>query len=109
MLIIREKGKDVLILCKGPKQELDDTTLSAEAQYPIDFKQSGKRFVLSLQDNGSNGFLFVKACKLKIKNTEIKDYALCASNVSRDFTINNMKKTGLKEVLNFFSVDFNPI
>ena len=48
---------------QGPKQELDDTVLSAEAQCPIDFNQSGKRFVLSLQDNGSNGFLFVKACK----------------------------------------------
>ena len=46
---------------------------------------------------------------MKIKNTEIKDYALCSSNVSRDFTINNMKKTGLKEVLIFFSVEFNPI
>ena len=44
------------------------------------------------------------------QNTEIKDYALCSSNVSRDFTINNMKKKrGLKEVLKFFSVDFNSI
>ena len=30
-------------------------------------------------------------------------------NISKGFTINNMKKTGLKEVVNFFSVDFNPI
>ena len=26
------------------------------------------------------------------KNSEIKDYALCSGNVSKDFTINNMKK-----------------
>ena len=30
-------------------------------------------------------------------------------NVFKDFTINNMKKTALKGVVNFFSVDFNPI
>ena len=31
-------------------------------------------------------------------------------NVSKRFKINNMKKkTGLKGVVNFFSVDFNPI
>ena len=27
----------------------------------------------------------------------------------KDFAINNMKKTGLKGVMKFFSVDFNPI
>ena len=30
-------------------------------------------------------------------------------NVSKDFAVNNMKKTGLKGVVNFFSVDYNPI
>ena len=86
--------------------------LTAEVKYPINFTQSGKRFVLSLQYNGSNCFLFVNATKvyqLKAKNSEIKDYALCLGNVSKDFIINNMKKTGLKEVAKLFSFDFNPI
>ena len=40
------------------------------------------------------------------KNSGIKDYALCLGNVSENFTINNMKrKTGLKGVVNFFSVN----
>ena len=39
----------------------------------------------------------------------MKDYAMCLGNVSKDFTINNMKKTRLKGVVIFFSVDFNPI
>ena len=26
------------------------------------------------------------------KNSEIKDYTLCFGNISKDFTINNMKK-----------------
>ena len=37
---------------------------------------------------------------------------MCLGNISKDFTINNMKKkkkkTGLKEVVKLFSVDFNP-
>ena len=30
--------------------------------------------------------------QVKAKNSAIKDYALCLGNVSKDFTINNMKK-----------------
>ena len=45
----------------------------------------------------------------KQKNSEIKDYALCLGNVSKDFTINNMKKAGLKGVVKCFFIDFNPI
>ena len=78
MLILRVK--DILILGEGPIQVLDDTTLAAEAKYPTNFKQSGKRFVLSLNCNESNSFLFVNATKVyqfKAKNSKIKDYALC--------------------------------
>ena len=42
------------------------------------------------------------------QSKEIKDYRLCLGNVSKDVTMNNMKKTGLKGVVNFFSVEFNP-
>ena len=109
---VDNKGKDILILGEGPTQGLDDTKLTAEAKYPINFTQSGKRFVLSLHYNGSNSFLFVNATKVykfKAKNSKIKDYALCLCNVSKDLTINNMKNTGLKGVVKFFSVDFHPI
>ena len=34
---------------------------------------------------------------------------MCLGNILKDFTINNMKKSGLKGSVNFFSVDFNPI
>ena len=30
------------------------------------------------------------------KNSEIKDYALCLGNVSKEFVTNNMKKAGLQ-------------
>ena len=32
----------------------------------------------------------------------MKDYALCLVNILKDFTINNMEKTGLKGCANFF-------
>ena len=106
------KGKDILILGEGATQGLDDTTLTAEAKYPMTFIQSGKRFALSLHYNGSNSFLSVndtKVYQFKEKDSEIKDYALCLGIISQDFTINDMTKTGLKGVVKFFSVDFNPI
>ena len=68
----------------------------------------------SLHYNGSNSFLFVtttKICQFKANNSEIKDYALCLSNTSKDFTNYNLKKkkkTGLKGVAKFVLVDFNP-
>ena len=109
---IDNKGKDNLISGEGPTQGLDDTKLTAEAIYPITFTQPNKRFVLSLHYNGSNGFLFVDATKIyrfRGKDSEIKDYALCLGNISKDFTINNLKKkTGLKGSVKFFSVDFDP-
>ena len=58
---INNKNKDNLIVGRGPTQGLDDTTLTAEAKCPINFR---KRFVLSLHYNGSNSFLFVNATKI---------------------------------------------
>ena len=109
---IDNKGKDILILGKGPTQGLDDTTLIAEAKYPINFTKSYINFVLILHYNGSDSFLFVGARKIyqfKAKDLEIKWYPLCLDNISKNFTIDNMKKTGLKGSVNFFSVDYRPI
>ena len=96
---VDNKNKDISILGEEPTQELCDTTLRAEAKHRINFTQSGKRFVLSLRDNGNNSFLFVNATKIyqfKAKDSEIKDFTLRLGNISKDFTINNMKKNRLK-------------
>ena len=60
---IDNKRKDILILGEGPTQGLDDTTLTAEAIYPINFRQPNKRFLLSQHCNGRNSFLFANATK----------------------------------------------
>ena len=102
---VYNKGKYILILDEGLTQGLDDTILTAAAKYPVNFTQSGKRFVLTLHYNRNNSFLFVNATKVYQFN-----YTLCLSNISKHATINDMKKeTGLKGVVKLFSVDFNPI
>ena len=86
--------------------------LTAEGKQPINFTQSGKRFVLSLHYNESNSFSFVNVTKVyqfKAKNSEIKDYSLHLGNISKIFAINTTKNVGLTEAVNVFSVNFNPI
>ena len=53
-LDIDNKKKDILILGIGPAQGLDDTRLSAEAQYSINFSRSNRKFCLSLHYNEGN-------------------------------------------------------
>ena len=102
---IDNKNKDIFILGEGPTLGLDGTTLTAKAKYPISFTQLEKWLLLSLHCNGSNSFLFVNATKIyqfKTKDSETKDYVLHLGNISKDFTINNMKKNRVKRNCNFF-------
>ena len=92
---IDNKNKNILILGEVPAKGLDDTTLAAEAGYPIKFTESEKRFVLSLHYNRSDSSLFVNATKVyqfNAKDSEIKPYPLYLGNISNYFTIDNMKK-----------------
>ena len=53
---IDNNRKDILILGKGPTQGLNDTTLTAEIQYSINFTRPNIKFCLSQHYNGSNSF-----------------------------------------------------
>ena len=86
------KNKNILIVGRVSTQASNDTTLTAEAKYPINFMQSWKKIVLSL----SNSFLFANATKLyqfKAQDSDVKDYALSLGNISKDLSINDIKKT----------------
>ena len=101
------KNKDVLTFGKGKTKGLDNTSLTAEAEYFINFSRSERKFCLSLHYNGSNSFLFVNATKIhqsKAKGSEIKRYPLCLGNISKDVSVDNMKKIGY---VYDFSVDYN--
>ena len=85
---IDNKNKGILILGKGPTQELDDTTLTTEAQYSIDFSRSNKKNYLSLHYNRSNSFLFINVtqiCQFKVKYCEVQKHILCLGNISGKF------------------------
>ena len=55
---VHNKDKDILSLGEA------DTTLRAEAKYPISFTHQNKRFILSLHYNLIKSFLFVNATKI---------------------------------------------
>ena len=86
--------KDILILGKGPAWGLEHT-LSAEKMYSINFTEKNKKLCLSLHYNNTNSYLFVNGTKIitfKSKNTEIHPYPLCLGNISKDWSVYNMKK-----------------
>ena len=104
---IDNKKRDILILGEGPTQGLDDTTLTAEAEYSNNFSRLHRKFCLRLRYNGSSTFLFdnyTKMYQFKQKYSEIKRYPLCLGYVSGDFCMkkheqkNNNNKKKIKWV-----------
>ena len=60
--------------------------------------------------NEANSYLFVNSkeiVKFKAKDSEIVASPLCLGNISRDWSINNMKRTGLNGYVYEFSVNYN--
>ena len=65
-----------------------------------------------MQHNGLNSYLFVNGTNIiefKAKDSSIVAHPLCLGNISKDFSVDNMKKTGLKGYFYNFSVDYNTI
>ena len=84
--------KDILILSKGPTHRLDDTTLTSEKECSMNLTEEKKKFCLTLHYIGSNSFFIgncVEISKFKAKDEEIN---ACLENVSKGFSVDNMKK-----------------
>ena len=108
---IDNKKNDILVLGKGPTQGLEPT-LTAEKLYPISFTVTKKIFCLSLHYNGANSYLFVNSTeiyKFKAKDSEIVPSPLCLGNISKDWSEDNMKKTGFTGYGYDFCVDYDDI
>ena len=56
--------KDILFLVHGSTQGLDDTALTAETEYSLNFTNIGKELCLSLHNNENNNNLFVNGVKM---------------------------------------------
>ena len=68
--------------------------------------------LLSLHYNGSNSSLFVngtKIHKLKAKDSDIVATPLCLGNISKEWSVDNMKRTGFNGYVYDFSVDYDVI
>ena len=60
--------------------------------------------------NGANSYLFVNGTeiyKFKAKDSEIIASPLCLGNISKDWLVDNMKRTGLNGYVYDFSVDYD--
>ena len=78
--------------------------------YTINFTMAKKKFCLSLHYNGANSYLFVRGTeiyKFKAKDPEIVASSLCLVNISKDWSIDNMKRAGFTSYVYDFSVDYS--
>ena len=104
---IDNKKKDILVLGRGPTQGLENT-LTAEKTYSINYTVTKKKFCLSLHYNRRNSYLFVNGTEI-CKFQAIVASPLCLSNISKDWSNDNMKKTGLTRYVYDFSADYNTV
>ena len=80
--------------------------------YSINFTVTRKKICLSLHHNGANSYLFVNGTeniKFKAKDSEIFIGPICLGNISKDCSVDNMKKTGFTGYVYDFSVDYEAI
>ena len=62
--------------------------------------------------NGANSYLIVNTTeihKFKAKDSDIVATPICLGNISKDFSVDNMKNTGLNRYVYDFSVDYDAI
>ena len=60
--------------------------------------------------SGANSYLFVNGTeiyKFKAKDSKIVASPLCLGNISKDWLVDNMKRTGLNGYVYDFSVDYD--
>ena len=86
--------------------------LTAEKMYSIKFTVTKKKFCLSFYSNGANSYLFANGTeidKFKAKESEIVAVPLSLWNISKDFSVDNMKKTGFNGYIYDFNVDYDDV
>ena len=66
------KTKNVLVLGEGITQGLDDTTLTAEKKYSINFTKNNAKLCLSLHYNGADSYLLMVQKLLNLKQKVLK-------------------------------------
>ena len=99
---INNKKKNILTFEKDPTQGLFDATLTAEAQYSINFpRSSGKASIIM----GATAFYLLMLQKY-INDSEMKKISPELRKYFTRVSANNMKKIRLNECAYDYSVDY---
>ena len=69
-----------------------------------------KKTCFSLHYSGANSYLFVNDTEInKFKDSEIVAMPLCLGNISKDFSVDDIKKTELNGYVYDFNFDYDAI
>ena len=80
--------------------------------YSINFSLTKKKYCLSLHYNVANSYLLVndtEIYKFKANDSEIVASLLCLGNISKDWSVDNVKRTGFTDFVYDFSADYNAV
>ena len=105
------RTNNIYMLGKDLTQSLNGTTIYAEKMYKTDPSIFEKMYVMSIHYNGDESYLFINGTqelKFKAKNSELARNKFCVGNISEDFSITNMEKTGLFGTVYDLSIDYWP-
>ena len=92
------RANHIYLMGDGLTQGINDTTLYAEKKYFRIFTETYSKFVLSLDYNGEDSYLFVNGrqeLKFETKTDQLVKEKLCIGNLSDQWTTSESEKTGL--------------
>ena len=103
------KANNIYVMGKDYIPEINDTTIYAEKMFYRNFTDPGKKFILSVNYDGDDSYLFVngrKELKFKTKTDQIINKNLCLGNLSHYWTKDQSTKTSLYRNIYDFVVDY---
>ena len=106
------RANHIYLMGTGLTQGINDITIYAEKNFYRNFRDPGKKFVLSLHYNGDDSYLFVNGrqeLKFKSKTDQLVKEKLCIGNLSDQWTTSESEKTGLYGKNYDFVVDYEQI
>ena len=106
------RANNIYLMGTGLTQGINDTTIYAEKNFYRNFKDFGKKVMLSLDYNGDDSYLFVNGgqeLKFKAKTDQLIKEKLCIGNLGDQWTTTESKKTGVYGKIYDFVVDYEKI
>ena len=100
-----ENNKIILIIGKGRTQWLGDTTFTEGVEYSINFTELEKESLILHYSEVKVIYLLMLQKYINSKQNFWTAYPLSLRNISKNFSINDMKETGLVGYVFDFSVD----